>query len=416
MPESATAPALQFVLKVASRCNLNCTYCYVYNKGDTSWQMRPRLMSLETFAVALDRIENHCRASGQTEVRITFHGGEPCLLGPDRFDQFCTLARRRLADRCAVLLSIQTNGTLINERWAELLAKHDVSVGLSLDGPQTVNDALRVDFRGNGTYDDIIRGLSFLRGAGVAPQILCVIHFGADGLDVHRHLVGLGARRINYLLPDFTHETAGSVFDTYGETPCADYLLPVLDDWWYSGATDVRVSPFHDMARVILGGETYIDVIGNRPYQYCFVETDGSIEGLDVLRVCGQGLSATGIRVQTEDFMAIAERSPLHRKIMFQGPSLPSTCRSCPERETCGGGYLPHRFSALRGFDNSSVWCKDLLRLFGRLREHIRMSPQETASRRAELIGAPANWATASSSKTYPEQPLLLQRPELAPV
>ena len=33
------------LLKVASRCNLNCTYCYVYNKGDTTWQGMPAQMS-----------------------------------------------------------------------------------------------------------------------------------------------------------------------------------------------------------------------------------------------------------------------------------------------------------------------------------------------------------------------------------
>ena len=35
---------LAFVLKVVSRCNLNCSYCYVYNKGDSTWRTRPVLM------------------------------------------------------------------------------------------------------------------------------------------------------------------------------------------------------------------------------------------------------------------------------------------------------------------------------------------------------------------------------------
>ena len=33
------------VLKVASLCNLNCTYCYVYNKGDESYKRQPKIMS-----------------------------------------------------------------------------------------------------------------------------------------------------------------------------------------------------------------------------------------------------------------------------------------------------------------------------------------------------------------------------------
>ena len=36
------------VVKVASRCNLNCTYCYVYNMGDNSYKLQPKFMSIET--------------------------------------------------------------------------------------------------------------------------------------------------------------------------------------------------------------------------------------------------------------------------------------------------------------------------------------------------------------------------------
>lgn len=412
MPEAVVPPALQFVLKVASRCNLNCSYCYVYNKGDESWRGRPRFMSAETLANALDRIRRHCQASRQDEVRITFHGGEPCLMGPLRFEQFCNTVYSTLSEICSVKLSLQTNGTLIDERWAEILARHEVSVGLSLDGPEAINDAMRVDFRGRGTHAEIVHGLSLLRAAGLNVQILSVIHFGVDGLQVHRHLLDLGATRINYLFPDFTHDQVHEVFAEYGKTPCADYLLPVLDDWWAAGSPDIRVSPFNDMARVILGGETYIDLIGNRPYQYCFVETDGGIEGLDVLRICGQGLPATTLNVRSADFMAIAERNALHRKIMFEGPSLPSPCRACPERDTCGGGYLPHRYSIDRGFDNSSVWCRDLLLLFGRLREHMDVLPEETLRRRAQLSVTPV--AAASLSPTDGKPAPASARPGLA--
>ena len=36
------------LLKVSSRCNINCSYCYVYHQGDTSWQRMPKHMSLAT--------------------------------------------------------------------------------------------------------------------------------------------------------------------------------------------------------------------------------------------------------------------------------------------------------------------------------------------------------------------------------
>jgi uncharacterized protein len=78
---------LNFVLKVVSRCNLDCSYCYVYNKGDTTWRSKPAIMPDEVFARALDRIRRYCEREGQRRVELTFHGGEPCLAGAAPFEK-----------------------------------------------------------------------------------------------------------------------------------------------------------------------------------------------------------------------------------------------------------------------------------------------------------------------------------------
>lgn len=38
-------PFRQFVLKVNGRCNLACSYCYVYEGADSSWRDRPNRVS-----------------------------------------------------------------------------------------------------------------------------------------------------------------------------------------------------------------------------------------------------------------------------------------------------------------------------------------------------------------------------------
>ncbi|MEU9838708.1 hypothetical protein AB0C69_05725, partial [Actinomadura sp. NPDC048032] len=35
-------PFREFILKIHSRCNLACDYCYVYEMGDQSWRDQPR--------------------------------------------------------------------------------------------------------------------------------------------------------------------------------------------------------------------------------------------------------------------------------------------------------------------------------------------------------------------------------------
>ena len=159
------------------------------------------------------------------------------------------------------------------------------------------------------------------------------------------------------------------------------------------------------MARVILGGVSKQDLLGNHPLRFVFVETDGAIEALDVLRVCQPGITSTGLNVLRDDFRQIADVSPLHRSTIFTGMPLPTKCQGCVERDTCGGGYLPHRYSQRRAFDNPSVWCADLLRLFGHIRRRLDVDAEETALRR-RVLGELAKSELPAEAIKIPPQPL----------
>ena len=376
---------LQFVLKTASRCNLNCSYCYVYNKGNDSWRGRPALMPDRVFDASVERIRRYCERSGQHTVSVSFHGGEPCLIGPERFSRRCGRLRRELGARDRLRLVLQTNGTLLNDEWAEVIKAYNVDVGVSVDGAQDVHDAHRVDHGGRGSYWRVRRGLEALSEAGVPFSILSVIQLGADGLAAHRHLLKLEPAGINYLFPDYTHDTFAPVRRSYGATPCWDFLRPIFDDWAALWPPTIMVPLFWNVIRLVMGANSNLDVLGNDHLPFAFIHADGAIEALDVLGVCGADVAATGLNVLTRDFFDIASVSDFHRTTMFVGTALPEGCRNCPERDTCGGGYLPHRHSRERGFDNPSVWCADLLAFFDHVRRWLDVPAGETAVRREAL-------------------------------
>lgn len=376
---------LAFVLKIVSRCNLDCTYCYVYNKGDSTWRERPALMPDEVVDAALDRIAEWCERNDQTAVNITFHGGEPLLAGRKRFDRWCRMIRARLDGTAHVTFNIQTNGTLVDDEWAALLLEHDVDVGVSIDGPPEVHDAFRIDCHGEGSHARVVRGIERLRDAGVRMGALAVLQFGTDGVSVHRHISSLGFTTMNYLIPDFTHETVQAVRRQFGPTPCADYLLPIFDEWWFNDSIGTRIPLFLAVTRLVLGGRSELDMVGNEPYGFVFIEADGAIEDLDALRVCRHGMAGTGLSVFYDDVGAIGSLSDIHRAAIFDGVPVPTACRGCPEETTCAGGYLPHRWSDVNGFDNPSVWCADLLALFRHARRRLEVDVEETALRRQAL-------------------------------
>lgn len=385
MPPRGNEP-LQFVLKLASRCNLNCTYCYVYNKGDETWRRRPPFMSVEVIEAAIQRIRTHVQMSGQGKVRLTFHGGEPCLIGVEAFELICRRLRSALSDVGHLHLTIQTNGTLITPAWARVFREQGVDVGVSIDGPREVHDRNRVTHVGEPSYDGVVRGLECLSDAGVPYGLLSVVQPGFDGAAAYRHLASLGPRSVNFLMPDHTHDTIGPVRQEFGPTPCADFLIPAFEEWWSTGyLNEIRVGLFWSMTRLILGAESDVDLLGNVPLCFVFVETDGEIQPLDVLRVCGNAFNATGLNVLVNDFKDLALQNSVLASAVFGTIPVGSPCGGCEERETCGGGYLPHRYSRRSGFNNESVWCADLLALFKHIRWRLGVDVAETARRRADL-------------------------------
>ncbi len=362
------------VLKVAGLCNLDCSYCYVYKHEDHGYRERPRFISDATYRAALAAMRRHCDTTGQDRMGVIFHGGEPTLVGAERFEWMLREAKAVVGPRLG-RLSIQTNGTLLDGAWTRVLAGHGVSVGISLDGPADIHDAQRVDHGGRGSHASAVAGLLRAQRAGLSASVLCVIQPGRSGLEAYRHFRSLDVSRMDFLLPDVSHDTHRAWYGRFGPTPVADYLLPILDAWMDEDDPGVRIRIFDNLFAALLGGTGATDGFGNPQMGYLVVETDGSIEALDALRVCAEGIQKSGLNVRTHGFGDLEQGLPLVHQLVHSRMPLSPTCQACSEVACCGGGYLPHRYSRKRQFDNPSVWCADILKLIARMREYVGRTP-----------------------------------------
>lgn len=367
--EATTPEVTTAILKVASRCNLDCTYCYVYNGADDAWRAQPPYMSEVVVSAACEALGRHARRIGR-QIDLLFHGGEPLLLGRERFARSAQLARQVLGPDLRGI-SVQTNGVLLDRPWAELLQDERISVSVSLDGSKEIHDASRIDHGGLGSYNRVLDGVRHLQAVGLEPNVLCVINPACDGLEAYRELLAVGIRHFDFLLPDVTHDSKALQYGHLGPHPVSDYLLPVFDEWLTTDDTSVEIRILQNLLVLVMGGRSLIDSFGNRPLRYVVIETDGAIEGLDILRACGPGLTKTGLSVLRDEIDDLATVDRIAATATTIGFPLPSACHGCREESTCAGGYAPHRFSRRRGFDNPSVWCADLLEMFDHVRARV---------------------------------------------
>jgi len=355
------------VVKIAELCNLRCSYCYLYEHGDSTYRERPRLMSYKVFEALLERVRRYCDAEPARQTSLTFHGGEPTLVGPDRLCYFAERARAVLGPRLGDLL-MQTNGTLIDDRWVQALRSARVHASISLDGPPDIHDHNRIDHAGQGSHAAAIRGLRLLQAGGLRPGVLAVVAPGVDGARVYRHFRELGLDSIDLLLPDISHDSRDAWYGKCGPSPVASYLIPAFDAWFDEDDPDVHVRLFYGLLRRMIGGPMTSDAFGNPALSYLIIETDGSIQPNDALRVCENGMTSTVANVFDDDFDDLGQKAPLAHKLLTRGIPLSAACRACSELDVCGGGYMPHRYSKMNGFDNPSAWCEDIKLLLAHLR------------------------------------------------
>jgi len=271
---------------------------------------------------------------------------------------------------CRLDLGIQTNGLLVTPEIVQVLQRFGVRAGVSIDGPKAVNDLHRVDRRGRGSFDRVVKGISALRnpisGDSVFGGVLSVANPNISPRDTLNFFSDLGTPSVDFLLPDFNYDT---IPESLASGRIGDWLVELFEIW-YSGYPDLDIRIFHTIMKLFLGGTYGYDAFGSRGRGVVIVESDGSYEGLDVLKTSYEGAGKTGLSVSNTPIDAL-EDLPIVRALSEKASSASAECIRCEFFGACGGGYLPHRYSSKHKFDAPSVYCSDLKLLFRTIRSTV---------------------------------------------
>lgn len=366
----SSARITSFLVKIASRCNLDCDYCYMYHHADQAWRRMPRFLSEAHQAAFADRLAEYVSVTGIARVAVILHGGEPLLAGHGSIVQFARLLRERAGPGVEVDVGIQTNGILLSDEVLDAFEAERIAVSLSMDGPREAHDLHRTTRRGRSSFNRVEAALDRLvRRPSIFAGVIAVVDASVPPATLLSYFAGRGVPKLDFLLPDSHHERGPPGRDA-SPTLYEDWLVEAFDAW-LDNHPELPVRTFEALLDAVSGLPSGTDAFGLGDVSLVSLETDGTWHDLDVFKVAGEGATRLVGDVHDTSIEQLASSTQLaaHRRLLTRS-GLSAACRECDLVDICGGGSVPHRFGG-GGFDNPTVYCGEMKRLITHVRGRL---------------------------------------------
>jgi len=325
------------------------------------------------------------------EVNVAWQGGEPTLMGIEFFRRAVEHVERHRKAGQNIQHTIQTNGTLLDDEWCAFFKLHNVLVGLSVDGPQPMHDAYRVNKRGVGSFSDVMQGYRLLREHEVDVNILCTIHAAnaEHPLDVYRFFRDEMQASYMQFIPIVERTTEAMIPLAnlgWGKRPGADrplylqhgaqvtersvtaeqfgrFLTTIFDEWVRRDVGKVFVQTF-DVALGSWLGQHNLCIFSPTCGNAVALEHNGDLYSCDHY-------------VEPEYLLGNISKTPMDALVsspkqrafgQHKRDSLPKYCRECPVLFACYGECPRNRFiSTPDGEPGLNYLCAGYKRFFNHI-------------------------------------------------
>ncbi|PYI93704.1 MAG: hypothetical protein DME97_05460 [Verrucomicrobia bacterium] len=348
------------VLKVVERCNLNCPYCYYFNQAYDGNKNAPQ-MSDRVISELPRFLRRSVEKLNLAKLNIGLHGGEPLLMSKKRADNLCTRIRE-LEDTVSISFSLQTNGVRIDDEWVDIFAKHQINVGVSIDGNKELHDSKRPDHFGRGSYEAAVRGLRLLQEAVAQGRlrsagVLCVVHATADSEKLLEHIVSeLGVRSPSLNFPHSGWDNPATVEWSRQVESHRKIIRYWLDNLVYPEFHHVRSISDVLLALSSDEGARRKDRWNSRRHYIATISSEGVVHVDDNLLGVDTSLQNSELTIW-DTSLADLVSTPLWQELDEAVDHLPTECESCEWCRSCRGGHLFNRFSRQSRFRRKSVLC-----------------------------------------------------------
>lgn len=346
-------PAVNLLIKPASGlCNMRCAYCFytdvAQNRCIESYGIMSEEVQTELVKRALDYADGSCV--------FTFQGGEPTLAGLDYYKRLIELQKLYNRKGVRIANAIQTNGYAIDEEWAKFFAENHFLVGLSLDGPRDVHNFLRVNARGEGTFDRVMETVKLFNRYKVEYNILTVIN----------RKVAENAKAVYSFFKSrsFGYLQFIECIDPFDSQP-RDYSLTAddlerflkisFDEYYkdYQRGHYVSIRSFDNYISMLMGGRPESCGMSGVCTAYQLIEANGDVYPCDFYVLDRYRMG----NVMTHTFAELA-KSPIAKEFVTESHPISAECRRCRWYPLCHGGCRRNREPFVDGKPSINRFCK----------------------------------------------------------
>lgn len=369
---------MHFTIKpVSAACNLQCDYCF-YQPKEASMLPRGK-MSLETLE---QFVKFYIVACPSDHVYFTWQGGEPLLMSKDFYRKAFALQQKYAAGK-HIENAIQTNATLIDEEWCQLFKEHNVLLGVSIDGPETMHDTYRKDKHQHGTFAKVMHGIELVKKHNIPFNTLtCINHSNYQHpLEVYHFLKNLGSTFMQFsevieTTPencDFDHVTGDYQAKEFSLPAAAygDFMGEIFKEWVAQDIGTIVIRQFESIISRTLGMGHLSCVFEDKCPDNFVLEANGDIYE------CDQAVYPKYKLANLQQLQAIPFKEVLSstnqasacttilntQRLNRHKSNLSAECQSCKYLHLCNGGCVKHRINLSGGVPHT-YFCAGYKKLF----------------------------------------------------
>ena len=358
-------------------CNLACEYCYYLEKLQLYRHDARHVMSDEM----LERfVKQYIESQTMQQVLFCWHGGETLMRSLSFYEKVVRLQRQYAQGR-QIDNVIQTNGTMIDDRWAQFFHDQGWLVGVSIDGPEDFHDEYRRNKAGRPSWRQVMRGINCLNKHQVEWNAMAVVNdFNADyPLDFYQFFKDIGCHYLQFTPiverisphPDGRHlasmaDDAQAELADFSVTPeqWGHFLCTVFDQWVRNDVGSTFVQLFDATLANWMGMEGSLCTMARECGHAGVMEYNGDVYSCDHFVFPEYKLG--NIRDNTLTEMMYSDRQRAFGQNKYR--SLPQQCKSCHYLFACHGECPKNRFSeTAQGEPGLNYLCQGYYRFF----EHV---------------------------------------------